>query len=363
MPESHCPDSVACSTVSTHCSSVFPSHTVLHWGTITLVKCNAPVGARLVAVVHNPVSGAPDRGGSDARRVALETALAAHDVPVLWFEAARSDTGTIATHKALAAGADLVIAAGGDGTVASCANVLIGQSVPLAIVPTGTGNIVATSLRSPVVVEDAVENALHGDRRRVDLGVVDSGRAFFAGSIGFSAAVMRDATATLKGRIGMFAYAASALKHLRDPLATFTIQVDDEPPMIRRAHAILIGNFGEIMTKPRLARTALDDGIVEVGVLRVKPLLDWIRQDRPILRLRRPPPLDWFQATTITVCGDQPYPWECDGDYVGISARLEFQVLPRSLWVCAPDPTAASEPKRSLSGLVSRDVARLLPWT
>ncbi|MGW5151865.1 diacylglycerol/lipid kinase family protein [Rhodococcus koreensis] len=315
-----------------------------------------------MAVVFNPSSGAPGRGGISGRRCALQAALAAHAIPTLWFETSRADPGEAATRAALAGGADLLMVSGGDGTVMACAKALVGTTVPLAVVPSGTGNIIATSLRLPVTVDEAVEIALNGGRRRIDLGVVAPDRALFAASIGFSAAVMRDATPALKTRVGMFAYLVSAGRHMKDPPTTFSLWFDDEPPIIRESHAILVGNFGEIMTKPRLARTALDDGVLEVGILRVKPLLDWVRQDRPALRPRRRPPLDWYQARKVTIVCDRPQPCERDGDCFGISSRLEIHTLPRSLEVCAPHLTGLPQPRRSLSDLVARDVHRLLPW-
>lgn len=317
---------------------------------------------RLAAVVFNSSSGAPGRGGTPGRRRALQAALAAHGVPTLWFETSRADPGEAGTREALANGADLLIVSGGDGTVMTCAKALVDTAVPLAIVPSGTGNIMATSLRLPVTVNEAVEVAMYGHRRQIDLGLVAPDKTFFAASIGLSAAVMRDATPTLKARVGMFAYLLSAGRHIRDPLTTFSLWLDDQPPIIRRSHAILVGNFGELMTKPRLARTALDDGVLEVGVLRVKPLLDWLRHDRPALHPRRRPPLDWYQARKVRIVCDRPQLVERNGDCFGTSSRLEIRALPRSLEVCAPHATDLPRPRRSLSHLVARDVHKLLPW-
>lgn len=310
--------------------------------------------ARHVSVVCNPRSGRPGGGAADARRRAIGAALAAHAVQASWFETTRADPGHEATAQAVAAGADLVLTCGGDGTVTACAAALLGTRVPLGIVPAGTGNIIATSLGLPTRVVDSVEVALHGSRRRIDLGTTGDEQPFFAAGIGFSAAVMRDATPALKSRAGMLAYLLSAGRHALDRPAGFRVWLDDRLPITRLAHGVLVGNFGEMMRRPRLAQTGLDDGVLEIGILRVRPLLDWARRDR-----HRPPPLDWYQAGRVRIECDRQQPTERDGDWHGASAQLEVAVLPRVLEVCVPGSSTLRAPRQTLSQLLVRDLGRI----
>jgi diacylglycerol kinase (ATP) len=315
-----------------------------------------------VAVVFNPTSGSPGRGGASARRSAIWAALAMRGVRTFWYETSKADPGHACAQQAVARGADLLLVAGGDGTVMACAKALMGTAVPLAIIPSGTGNIVAASLGLPTSMDGAVEIALYGGRRWIDIGASDADRVLFAAGIGFGAAVMRDATPALKARAGMLAYLLSAGRHLLDPPGTFQVRLDDQPPIVRLSHGVIVGNFGQLMTKPRLPRTALDDGLLEVAVLRIRPFLDWVRQDCPALRPQRRPPVDWYQARQVTVECDRSQPSERDGDWVDSSSRLEVRVLPRSLMVCVPAPTALSTPARPLLHWVARDASKLLPW-
>jgi diacylglycerol kinase (ATP) len=318
-------------------------------------------GVRHVAVVFNPVSGV---GGSGDRRPTLRALLAARRLRTSWFETSMADPGEGCVRTALAAGADLVLVCGGDGTVMTCAGALIGTSVPLAVIPGGTGNIIATSLRVPRGTRDAVETALHGARRRIDVGVVDGGQPFFAAGMGFSASVMRDATPALKRRAGMFAYFLSAVRHLRDPARTFRVWLDDQPPIVRRANGVLVGNFGELMSRPRLPRTGLDDGLFEVGVLTVRPVSDWARRDLAFAHSRRrPPPLDWFQAASVRITCDVPQPIERDGEFTGLFTELRARVLAGSVLVCAPAQKADAGElrRRRLIDLLAYDARRLLP--
>ncbi|MFJ8713825.1 diacylglycerol/lipid kinase family protein [Streptomyces violaceus] len=308
---------------------------------------------RHVGVVCNPRSGRPGGGAAEARRRAIGAALAAHAVQTSWFETTRADPGHEAAARAVAAGADLVLACGGDGTVMACASALLDTGVPLGIIPGGTGNIIATSLGLPTRVVDAVEVALHGSRQHIDLGATGDERLFFIAGIGFSAAVLRDATPALKSRTGMLAYLLSAARHTFDRPAGFRVWLDDRPPITRLAQGVLVGNYGEMMRRP-LVRTGLDDGALEIGILRVRPLLDLARPDR-----RWPPLVDWYQAGRVRIECDRLQPTERDGDWNGASAQLEVNVRPRVLEVCAPGPAMLRAPRQTLSQLLVRDLGRI----
>ncbi|WP_248965798.1 diacylglycerol/lipid kinase family protein [Sphaerisporangium perillae] len=95
----------------------------------------------------------------------------------LWFETTPDDFGVGMTAKALAEKVDLVFASGGDGTVRGCAEALMGTDVPLAILPAGTGNLLARNLGLPGGLADAVRVGVEGETRSIDVGVLD-GRPF-----------------------------------------------------------------------------------------------------------------------------------------------------------------------------------------
>jgi diacylglycerol kinase family enzyme len=310
-------------------------------------------------VVFNPASGLGGDAAAGYRRQAIRAVLAAHGIQALWYETSRVEDGRSAAQSATREGVDLLLVSGGDGTVMACASALAATSVPVGIIPGGTGNIIAASLRVPSGVAAATEAALHGERMAVDVGFSAQGRPFFAAGIGFSAAVMRDATPVLKARAGMLAYAISAVRHARDRSATFLIYLDDEPPIVRKAHGVLVGNFSQLMTRPRLPKTSLDDGLLDVGILRIRPVLDWVRQRSPVFGPLTPP-LDWHQAKRILVLCDRPCPVERDGDWVGEEARLEAQVQPRSLVVCVPGSVVSPVPARPVLRWVLHDAGALL---
>jgi diacylglycerol kinase family enzyme len=302
-------------------------------------------------VVFNPASGRRCHRTVTQRRRELATTLAAHGIEPRWYD---SDVDRVhsSARRALAEGAELVLACGGDGTVNACADALAATPVPLAVVPAGTGNLIAASLGLPVGVRAAVQVALHGQRLQVDLGTGAGGRFVCVASMGFGAAVIRDADAWLKARTGMAGYLLAALRRLDYPADTFQITIDGATQIIRSGHAVLVGNLGQLAS-PRRVRAALDDGRFEVAVLRIRPTLDWIRQYHRALRLRRPPPVEWYQGHHIEVVAGRSHPAEHDGEWVGTTRRLSVDVQPRALTVCVP-------PRRVRTGAIRRLVARAL---
>ena len=124
--------------------------------------------------------------------VELRRVLERHGIAdPLWYEVPKSRKAPERVKRALDEGAELVIAWGGDGTVQRCIDVLAGGGVPLAIVPAGTANLLATNLGIPADIEDAVETALHGARRTIDVGRLNGERFGVMAGAGLDAAMIR----------------------------------------------------------------------------------------------------------------------------------------------------------------------------
>lgn len=117
----------------------------------------ADQAARQSAVVFNPVKVADDFRDTVSRRLSE----AGWSEP-LWLETAEDDPGRSMTAKAREAGVDLVLAAGGDGTVRVVADGLAGTSIALGVIPAGTGNLLARNLDLPLDEGAAVEVAFAG---------------------------------------------------------------------------------------------------------------------------------------------------------------------------------------------------------
>ncbi len=120
------------------------------------------------AVVFNPSKTAD---GDRLRALVTQSAAEAGLGEPLWYETTIEDPGLGQAREAVAAGASVVIAAGGDGTVRAVAEALAGTSTPMALLPLGTGNLLARNLDLPLGDErEMVATALTGRDRPIDLG-------------------------------------------------------------------------------------------------------------------------------------------------------------------------------------------------
>jgi YegS/Rv2252/BmrU family lipid kinase len=301
------------------------------------------MGSRMrVAVVFNPATGGGDTAG---RKHDTQEALQGAGLDVLWLETTREDPGQGLTAKAVAEGVDLVMAQGGDGTVMACVTGLAGTEVPLAVLPGGTGNLLATNFDIPSELDEAVEVAIEGDRVRLDVAAMDDDRFVVMGGIGFDAAMLRDADPKLKETLGAVAYVLSGFKHLRRRVTRFQLRLDDQPPIQRTGQGVLIGNLGRLQGGlPVMPDARPDDGLLDVAVLQTRTVLDWLAlAARVLLRRRKDPQLELFQARRVEIHCDTPQPVERDGDPADARNHLVVEVVPKALTLCVP-PAKGSAP-------------------
>ena len=201
----------------------------------------------------------------------LRTRLKRHDTTseVPWFETTEADPGAGQTRQALAAGAELVLVCGGDGTVAACAGVLAGTEVPMGLLPTGTGNLLVRNLGVPLDVPTALGRALSGRPRTIDLLESDGRRFAVMVGLGFDAALIRDTGEQAKKRHGWIAYVLGGMRALRNtPRADYEICIDDGSPRRVRALGVLVGNVGQLQGGMAVLPDADPaDGLLDVIVL------------------------------------------------------------------------------------------------
>jgi diacylglycerol kinase family enzyme len=178
-----------------------------------------------------------------------QAAARAHGWEPAFTETSPAEAGLGLARQAVAAGARLVFAAGGDGTVRACAQALSGTGIPLAIVPLGTANLTARALGIPARAERALEAGFGGRDRQIDLARASGdgieGISFTAmAGIGLDAAVVGTARAPHKRRLGWLAYAAAGLTQLGWTPRDFTMRLDGGEPVRRRARCVVVGNVG-----------------------------------------------------------------------------------------------------------------------
>jgi diacylglycerol kinase family enzyme len=257
-----------------------------------------------------------------------------------WLETTPDDPGRGQAAKAVEAGAQLVFACGGDGTVMAVVTALAGTGVAMAVLPTGTGNLLATNLGVPARTKDALSLVTSGHRRRLDVGVLGDRPFVVMAGIGLDALMLRDAPETLKRRIGWPAYLWAAARHLCEPPMTLTLRVDEGQPVTRRARMLLIGNVGRLQGGiPVLPGARPDDGLLDIALLMPPRRLSWIPVAWGLLRQQPTPPLmELFRANRLHVTSPHHHLCELDGDLLTAAGTLTATIRPSALWVCAHQP-------------------------
>lgn len=233
--------------------------------------------------------------GTDGGSVLVVNPTKVDDVPMLFDRVARrcaelalpvprlvpttvEDPGEAQARDAARAGAQLVLVAGGDGTVRAAAQGLAHSGVPLGILPQGTGNLLARNLDIPQDEDDALEVALRGAERTLDLGRLDDGTAFavMAGA-GFDALMMREAPERLKPVVGWGAYVVGGARGLRHRRVHLTLRLDDAPPREAVVRTVLVGNVGKLTAGLQLLPDAApDDGALDVALVAPRSPWDWV---------------------------------------------------------------------------------------
>ena len=310
--------------------------------TAAAATARSPRGPLRSAVVFNPVRVED----MPARREVIESILTDAGWPLpSWFETTAQDPGAGQARRAVEGGAQLVFACGGDGTVRSCIEGLADTGIALAILPAGAGNLLATNLGVPQDPAAAVRLATVGGRRRIDVGDVE-GQAFAVmAGIGFDAALLGDASTTLKARIGAPAYVLSALRHLRDRRMSIEIRIDEEPPRDRRARTVVVGNVGRLQGGVELLPDASpDSGQFEVAILAPRTLGHWAALVWGVVRRQRDVRhREFLRGSRITVTSDQDEPRQLDGDVIDPGRSLTIAVRPGALQICVPLPDGGSD--------------------
>ena len=312
----------------------------LHQPRVVTPTLAAPARHRL-AVVLNPIS----TGDAAAFRRKVADAAQRHGWdPPMWFETTSDDAGRSMTHAALSAGADTVLVAGGDGTVRVVCGELARTGVPVGIVPTGTGNLLARNLDLPLNIDAALEVVFTGDDRAVDIariegdGLREETFVVMAG-LGLDAAIMESARTDLKNKMGWSAYVVAALKQIRYPSLRTEISIDDGPFEKYRARTVVIGNVGYLQAGiPLLPDAVIDDGLLDVVVIAPRRSLGWLSLVARVM-LRRPKTDDRLARMTgrsVVVRAANPTPRQLDGDSVGPGHELRAEVQAGVLLVRVP---------------------------
>lgn len=234
---------------------------------------------------------------------------------------------------------DRVIVAGGDGTIQETLPVLMKHpEIPLALLPMGTGNLLALNLDIPDDLAAALDIAVHGRVQNLDIGSINGSMFILNASIGIDAQIMKDTDRKIKQRLGKLAYFVTGLSLLPSYRHVRMKIVADGKVIHTRAVGVNIGNTSlRVPGGIRLAPDgSLDDGILHGTIFKARHLLDYLTGFFQLLiSFRRSRLIRNFNARRIEIQSWPPLVTQADGNVIGETPAV-IEVLPQKLKVCTP---------------------------
>ena len=222
-------------------------------------------------LIFNPVSGPGNPGD---KLIEIESGLSS--LPHLTVHLTQPDRNAEQlARQAVADGADVVIAAGGDGTVSGVAAALVDTEIPLGIIPAGTANGFASTLNIPENLLDACEIIKAGYRQRVDTARCNGRLMLLAACIGFEADLLNNMEREEKSRWGKLAIVTNSIEELQNVKQFDTHLETPRDRWHKAATAVTIANAAtvDMVLAQGPAETAADDG--DLSITLVTPEHQW----------------------------------------------------------------------------------------
>jgi YegS/Rv2252/BmrU family lipid kinase len=301
-----------------------------------------------VFVVLNPIAG-------QVHVAEICAALAHHFAAPQWtseiYEITGDEDVAAIVRAACERGVDLVIAAGGDGTLVGVANGLVHSPVPLGILPLGTGNNLARALLIPLKLGEAVE-LLAREHASMEVDALKVGERYFFSnvSVGISPQMMNDTKSAHKKLFGRLAYILAMIK--RSSIFQrhkYILTLDGQPRSIRAAEVMISNNT--LLEKPPFLfgpPETLNDGQLEIYLVTARTLGEYARMLWSLFRRPGKPAAKlahWAATHTVRIDGHRrSHLVQADGEVIG-QTPVEVQLVPKAIHVIMPKPVPVSTTK------------------
>ncbi len=318
-------------------------------------------------LIYNPYSGQ-----ASVRRELEDVSdyLGRHQWQVNISETSLLTGATELTRRAVSKGADVVIAAGGDGTVNEVANGLVNTRAALGVLPVGTTNSWALQVGIPALnpinpgtrvvkmfagIEDRIEQALPVNYYRnvlqkaadvllkgrivpVDAGIIGSRYFLMWAGIGLDAAVVENISSREKKALGSWAYVLNAVgSGYRYTNSQVSLKLDGKKMSVNTP-LIVVSNirlYGGVMAIG--AKACVNDGLLDVCIFKGSGFFSFARHALKVLLRRhlRDPKIEYYQCSEINVEPSPSLPIHVDGEAFGKTPVL-IKVAPRSIRAILP---------------------------
>jgi diacylglycerol kinase (ATP) len=286
-------------------------------------------------------------GGLEELRSALAD-LGHPDPP--WIEVPKSKHAPKAVRRLVEKkGVDRLLVWGGDGTVRRSIDTVIskGYAVEVAVLPAGTANLLARNLDIPVDLRGAVEVAVNGEPRPVDVGRMNGTHFAVMAGTGFDALLMKEADDSgMKDRFGRLGYVWAGVRNRSVDPVRATVTVDGEAWFSGDASSVLVANLGTI-TGGLQAFPDADptDGLLEVGVVSAHTAVEWARvlASTVVHRAERSPFTETTRGMRIKVRLDRSMPWQVDGGDRPRDDKFDIRCIAGGVRICQPPRTRSDQ--------------------
>ncbi len=283
------------------------------------------------------VSAHAGKGDHDNARETITREFTAAGIEFAMQEIHRDDKPEEVVRTRLREGFDFVVAAGGDGTVSRAFDGLYGSSVPLGIIPTGTGNLIAREFDIPTALDDAVALLARGARaKKIDAMRVGKRVCVLNAGVGINAEIIAGTTRKSKQRLGRFAYYLTALKMTRLRPRHLQVTVDGVNHQYR-AVEVSISNCGVIAKTlyPNGPDIRTDDGRLDICILSMATFFDYVKYLTGVVFGRRARAQFLVAEKSVSIRSGSSLIAQADGDIIG-RTPLEVEVLKGALTVLVP---------------------------
>jgi len=289
-----------------------------------------------VAIIINPISGSAGPATGRARAEIASATIGRHGEPADVFVTERPGHARDLAKAAVARGARLVMAWGGDGTINEVAGALAFGPVPIGIVPAGSGNGLARELGVSRRPQHAIAEALAARPRAIDLGEI-GGRLFVnIAGIGFDAYVASRFGEPGQRRRGFAKYAEITLRALASYQSRqYVIELANGTSR-SRALFVTIANSAQFGNGARIAPGArIDDGLLDFVIVEEESRWRTVCQLPRLFNGTADRIAGWsvHQIDQATIESDQPMAFHVDGEPVKGGTRLTARVHPGALQI------------------------------
>jgi len=237
-------------------------------------------------------------------------------------------------------GVELVVAVGGDGTVKVAAREIITRKInaPVLIVPFGSANVLASSLKLPVNVKEALSLAKNLKTEKIDVGLLNKERYFIVGfSLGYVSSIIIHTEKDLKNKLGSLSYVIRLFwNKIRIPRIKFKIETQNRVFWVKGNSLIVFNAFNFYGFAPK-KNVSIQDGVLNLYVITNKTFLAMAEAALGILFFDKPPRHIFTLDNQKFKIGVKRKSYlktaQIDGDKIAVKNDMEIEVLPGALEV------------------------------